>query len=329
MLGDTEDFRMCDFESDMNFCEEQLIDNDHYTYNNNNNTNQLAITENQTEIVTVLKEIYAPTYYLGYIYEKYMENAYHFISYDVKSHRSICIQLALLFSAHPNAFLGSARTEIQIDNDSVTLSVNSWVQLDISSSHSTEFEFDFNVEYYMHTINNFPIIIIFRISKGIDNYEHKLRNFVNCLINNPAAISNENNDRRVIVEFEQIENIVDDNTNNEQYLCVEDIEDIEDVDDVDDVVDDHVDDNENNKDHNHICHEFGSKSVKRLGVQKNTQLKIMEHSYISEMFAFTSKMTNKNNIIVLAILFFGIYTTCVLVNAYTENTNNISYGRHE
>ena len=78
---------------------------------------------NQTNVVKELVISTAPNGF-KYIYEKYLNQFYHFLKFDILEHPVICKTIALKFSNHPDIFLGSRRTEIQIDNNSVTLSVN-------------------------------------------------------------------------------------------------------------------------------------------------------------------------------------------------------------
>lgn len=139
--------------------------------------NQISLIENQADAVKQITKIDAPTG-LGFFYEKYLENTYHFAKYDLNNDKMLCFKIATIFSNHPDIFLGRRRTEIQLDNNSVTLSVNDWIKC----TRLPEVEMTFSVEYYLYTVNNFPVIIFFRIKKSVDDYEIKLKSFINYLI---------------------------------------------------------------------------------------------------------------------------------------------------
>jgi len=147
--------------------------------------NQIVQIENQTNSIKQLVKIDAPTG-LGFFYEKYLENNYHFAKYDVKDDKITCFKIATKFSKHPDIFLGRKRSEIQLDNISVTLSVNDWIKC----TTLPEAEMTFAVEYYIYTVNQFPVIIFFRIKKSIDEYEIKLRGFINYLIGTQLLTGN-------------------------------------------------------------------------------------------------------------------------------------------
>ena len=162
----------------------------------------LQLYENQNKAIKLLKKLNAPIG-LGFFYEKYMENTYHFIRYDIKEHKNICIKIAIIFSKYPNIFLGTKRSEIQLDNDSVTLSCNDWIEC----KSLPLIEIDFTVEYYIHTLNNFPITIFFRINKNTDHYEENLMNFINYLIAVPLLINNKIEPQEIIIESEELKAI--------------------------------------------------------------------------------------------------------------------------
>ena len=134
--------------------------------------------ENQVKIVKQIVEIDKSLF--SYFYKNYMIHTYYFINYNISTDKDICYKLAMIFSEYPDSFSGKVRTEIQLDNNSVTLCVNDWIKCKPLSSIETNFE----VEYYISTVNNFPVIIFFRIKKNIDKYETKLQFYINHLLGN-------------------------------------------------------------------------------------------------------------------------------------------------
>lgn len=167
------------------------------------NNNQIVQIENQSNAIKHLVKIDAPIG-LGFFYEKYLENNYHFVKYDVRDDKTTCFKIATKFSKHPDIFLGRKRSEIQLDNNSVTLSVNDWIKC----TTLPEAEMTFSVGYYIYTVNQFPVIIFFRIKKSVEEYEIKMRGFINYLIgtqlltNNtePMMIENDTYDEKVYEE---------------------------------------------------------------------------------------------------------------------------------
>lgn len=113
------------------------------------------------------------------LYEKYLMHMYHFVMFDIVKNEEICKKIAIIFSNNPDVFLGDKRTEIQICNESVTLSLNDWVKC----KSLPEYKIDYYVEYYIQCVNNFPVTIAFRIRKDIDEHKEKLNNFISCLTN--------------------------------------------------------------------------------------------------------------------------------------------------
>lgn len=175
---------------------------------------QLAKIENQSEAIKQLTKLEAPTG-LGYFYGKFLHN-YHFAKYDIKENKDICFKLATVFSKYPDIFQGRKRSEIQLDNNSVTLSVNDWIEC----TSLPQCEMEFSVEYYMYTVNNFPVMIYFRIKKSIEGYEMKLRSFVNYLIGIPLLTNNIQvptiEDERLESE-DEVSSVVYDTVVREQY----------------------------------------------------------------------------------------------------------------
>lgn len=181
-----------------------FCDTDNHTHiisNKNESHNKLSTIEkqnqnqNQCKTVKLLTELESPKH-MRFLYEMYIKQTYHFIRYDIKNHTNTCVKIANMFSKYPQIFLGDIRTEIQIDNNSVTLSINKWIKCESKSipkqyvtiDFAVDY-FDFVVEYYVCAVNNFPIFIVFRINKNIGNYEDKLINFVNLLIETPTSPS--------------------------------------------------------------------------------------------------------------------------------------------
>jgi hypothetical protein len=119
--------------------------------------------EKQAKIVNKMAEIDKSL--LSYFYKIYMTQMYYFINYNIKNDRDICYKLAIIFSEYPDSFSGKVRTEIQLDNSSVTLCINDWIKckpLPLPCTESVEVEFQtdqIDVEYYIYTVNNFPVII--------------------------------------------------------------------------------------------------------------------------------------------------------------------------
>lgn len=141
---------------------------------------QLVKLENQKNTVKQLAKLESSVL-TSYAYELYQATTYHFVQYNVKEDKKTCFKLAFLFSKHSEFFLGRKRSEIQLDNESVTLSTNDWIKIKPLPSC----EMDFYVEYYMSTYENFPVMIFFRIKKSIDNHEAKLKNYLNYLLGVP------------------------------------------------------------------------------------------------------------------------------------------------
>jgi hypothetical protein len=143
-----------------------------------NRLKQLAIKEKeiQNDIITHIVKAEKPV--VSYFYKKYIADEYYFIQYDVQSDKEICYKLALLFSQYPDCFLGNKITEIQLDHISVSLSINTWEPCKSLPTITVNFP----VDYYIYTVNNFPVIIFFRIKKNIKDYRDKLHAYVNFLI---------------------------------------------------------------------------------------------------------------------------------------------------
>lgn len=144
---------------------------------------QLAKLENQTLAIKQLSKLESVSVFSS-LYEMYQANTYHFVQYNVKEDKKSCFKLAFLFSKYPNIFLGKKRTEIQLDNESVSLSTNDWVKC----KSLPTYEMDFTVEYYMSTVNFFPVMIFFRIKKSIENHEAKLKAYIDLLLGIPLLM---------------------------------------------------------------------------------------------------------------------------------------------
>lgn len=125
------------------------------------------------------------------MYEKYLMHSYHFVRFDVVNDQETCKKIALTFSNNPDIFLGNKRTEIQIADLSVTLSLNDWIKC----TNLINYTINYYVEYYVQVYNNFPVAIFFRIRKDIDQYEDKLMNFIDCLTND----FNPNKNKRLMI----------------------------------------------------------------------------------------------------------------------------------
>ncbi|AYV75386.1 MAG: hypothetical protein Terrestrivirus1_260 [Terrestrivirus sp.] len=121
------------------------------------------------------------------LYKKYLLRNYHFLMFDIVKNEKMCKKIACMFSDFPDIFLGDKRTEIQISGESVTLSLNEWIKcrsLPNLSNDDYKIKIDYFVEYYIRVIDNFPVAILFRIKKDVNDCEEKLRNYIDCLTNN-------------------------------------------------------------------------------------------------------------------------------------------------
>jgi len=151
----------------------------------------------QQETITQLSNTVASRGF-GYIYKKYMTHNYHFIKYDILKNSNECKKIAIIFSKYPDIFSGKKRTEIQIDDASVTLSTNDWIKCESLPMC----QLDFYVEYYIATIKNLPVTIFFRINKSITDYEDKLNNYLDYLIGKLSITGAEGfSNQQVLIEI--------------------------------------------------------------------------------------------------------------------------------
>lgn len=108
-----------------------------------------------------------------------MEKKYHAVQFDVKENLKECKKFAMTFSKYPDIYLSDVRNEIQFDNLSLTMSINHWVRC---GKLTNGLLIGYEIEYYIHTVENFPVMIFFRISKAIEDHKQKLDAFINAIL---------------------------------------------------------------------------------------------------------------------------------------------------
>lgn len=108
----------------------------------------------------------------------YNSNFYYVVKYDVQHNFQECKQFSMTFAKYPDIFLGKRRTEMQFDDVNITVSVNNWVEC----SRLPDLYLSFTIEYYIHTVNNLPNAIFFRIPYSVDGYEEKLKYFIDSVL---------------------------------------------------------------------------------------------------------------------------------------------------
>jgi hypothetical protein len=178
--------------------------------NRNQNQNQNKI---QMDVVGQISK-FRNLSVVNNLHKKYLLHTYHFIMFDILKSEKICKKIAIMFSDYPDIFLGDKRTEIQISNESVTLSLNEWIKcqsLPNLPNSDYKIKIDYFVEYYIRVIDNFPVAILFRIKKDVSEYEKKLTTFIDCLTNNFDPYKNQKNEMLDAAQnsVQSIENIKD------------------------------------------------------------------------------------------------------------------------
>jgi len=269
----------------------------------------LQVSGNQIQAIKLLKKLNAPIG-LSFFYEKYMENVYHFVRYDIKEHKDICMKIAVLFSKYPHIFLGPKRSEIQLDNDSVTLSCNDWIECKSLQS----IEIDFMVEYYIYTVNNFPVTIFFRINKNIQDYEEILMNFINYLIDIPLLLNDNAEMQQTMIEIEQLKDIPSCNLRDQK---------IENITSSYNLIDQHT------RTQNVTPKDIPSCNlIDQHTIIQNAQLMTIDDDNILDNIVFTVIMISKRKEIYITIMLYcGILATCTIINSYTKYTNSSSYNQ--
>lgn len=132
--------------------------------------NQNAIVKSMTHQIS--------SNWISSIYNIITMKSYFVLSYDIKNNFKECTKFAFTFSKHPKFFLGNSRTEIQFNDINLTLSINNWIEC----KSVINILLNCIIEYYIHTINNLPSTIYFRIKKTEESYEDKLKYFINYIL---------------------------------------------------------------------------------------------------------------------------------------------------
>jgi len=118
------------------------------------------------------------TGWLSSVYNTVSAKSYFVVKYDAKDNFKECTKFAFTFSKYPKLFLGNSRTEIQLNDINLTLSINDWVECKSLISGLL----NCSIEYYIHTVNNLPSTIYFRIKNNIESHEEKLKYFINSIL---------------------------------------------------------------------------------------------------------------------------------------------------
>lgn len=146
------------------------------------------------------------------VYNTVSAKSYFVVKYDAKDNFEECTKFAFTFSKYPKLFLGNSRTEMQFNDVNLTLSINDWIECKSLINGLL----NCSIEYYIHTINNLPATIYFRIKNNIESCEEKLKYFINSILE----------DQSHLIET------------NDTY-DIENIDDIYDVDDIEDLIVEH------------------------------------------------------------------------------------------
>lgn len=138
------------------------------------------------------------------VYNTVSAKSYFVVKYDAKDNFKECTKFAFTFSKYPKLFLGNSRTEIQLDDINLTLSINDWVECKSLINGLL----NCSIEYYIHTINNLPATIYFRIKNNIESHEEKLKYFINSILEDQSHLI-ETNDMCNIEDIEDPEDTYD------------------------------------------------------------------------------------------------------------------------
>lgn len=115
-----------------------------------------------------------------------MARKYHAIQFDIKENLGECKKITMTFSKYPDIYLSDVRTEVQFNDLSLTMSINHWVTCNQLTGN---YLIDYKIEYYIHTVKNFPVMIFFRINKSIKDHKQKLDAFINHILERETFIN--------------------------------------------------------------------------------------------------------------------------------------------
>lgn len=145
--------------------------------------------------------------YANKLVKYYQEFNYYTISFDVQNDMQKCIKIATKFSDNTNYF-GKNVVEIQFDEYCYSLSIDMWVNCNVIGNLNV----DTKIQYYIHTKNNLPISIFFRIPKKRNtNYEEKMEYFIRELLEEKIKDSEKKNE----IKDNIMNNNTDNNSNND------------------------------------------------------------------------------------------------------------------
>lgn len=140
----------------------------------------------------------------------YQKHYYFYISFSIIDNLKTCHDIAKKISDDYVGYQGNDITEVQINNQSFSLSIDQWVDCTRIFDHNN---INTNIQYYILTEHGFPKIIFFRILKSEKDYEIKLKYFINSMLNNIDKNNIEcNYEENNVIMFDDVNNDITDNT---------------------------------------------------------------------------------------------------------------------
>ncbi|AYV76976.1 MAG: hypothetical protein Barrevirus6_14 [Barrevirus sp.] len=129
----------------------------------------------QKQIIDEMSQLISP---ISTIHSKYNSLLYYVLKYNVIDNFDYCKKFVIFFSNNSKIGQGLKRVAMEFDNVAITLSINYWVTVDQLINE----QLNYKIEYYIHTVNNLPHTIFFRIRNSEESYEAKLKYFIDSIL---------------------------------------------------------------------------------------------------------------------------------------------------